>query len=1097
MRKLRRSLWLWIFFGFSFFVSIAHAQNHVLSLDGDGDYVEITNNAGLNAISSQVTMEAWIHPTAFPNQWMPLIYKGDKRTSDACENRSYALWLHNSGVIQLASAPSGQRQMYLNSPNGLIALNRWSHVAGVIDAKQGVMRLFLNGTEVARRPFEKEIHVSALPLRIGGSHEAEFSFHSHFAGQIDEVRVWNVARTQAEIAANLFTPLSGKEAGLVGYWRFEEQGGKVIDATGNGHEGKFVSDAKRVLSELPTFAQSYQDYLESLQLELSVRRRKPSELTDVFSITAHRVPKSTVWKTPSVPVRIEIRDDAQKLLGSLQSRTDQPVDWAVPDGVVGTLGILVKQTDTSGKTQEAKFTCRAHSTVPVTPIKGYWQTYNVTDGLGASGVVSMIQDRNGVLWFGLLGGGICRYDGHSFRTFTTQDGLPSNDVWTIYEDSRGNLWIGTLGGGLCTYDGKKFVRMAGKKELGDGWNWISFLLEDRRGNMWVSLVGGGVCRYDGLRFTKFNTDNGLPNNTSWELLEDRSGNIWIPTLGGIARYDGTAFQTFTVKDGLAENQIERVFEDSKGNLWFGVATGGVHKFDGKNFQQFTTADGLLHNFAWGIEEDDEGNMIFATSRGLTIYTPPQAPIPPPVTVTEVVADKVYENPSEGFKPSEGLRIPSTTPRITFSYYGMSFKTKRMRYNYMLEGYDKDWQKTWDEEASYNNLKPGEYTFKVIAINRDLVYSETPATVHLTIATPWYLNGWIMFPSGGAFLATLFLAFYYGKRLQTQRAIAQQFNPYIAGRVVGSDLFFGRSDIITDIERTLANNCFLLYGERRIGKSSIQHQLRERLQNADDPTYKFIPAYIDLQGVSEDDFFRTIAASVVEHAASLFKEPLTLRLNADDLADRLYSYRDLNRDLRAIIDHLKEGETKAIKIVLLMDEVDTLNTYSLRTNLNLRGLFMGPLKENLVLVMSGLYLKMDWSAEGGGSPPFNFLSREIQIQPLDEASARRLITEPVKGFYTCEPKAIDLIISLSEFRPFTIQAFCLRAVNRILADGRTRIAVADIEGIKDSVLAEVASIRGERAGTSLPVSLNEAVVRLNEANTRIQALEAELAKRKVA
>ncbi|MCH8295287.1 ATP-binding protein, partial [Candidatus Poribacteria bacterium] len=383
--------------------------------------------------------------------------------------------------------------------------------------------------------------------------------------------------------------------------------------------------------------------------------------------------------------------------------------------------------------------------------------------------------------------------------------------------------------------------------------------------------------------------------------------------------------------------------------------------------------------------------------------------------------------------------------------------------------------------------------------RDLNYSE-PATLTLHVKRPWWVYAY-----SGMFIAGIplaFGAFYFGKRLQTQRAIAQQFNPYIAGRVVGEDLFYGRSDLITDIERTLANNCFLLYGERRIGKTSLQHQLRERLSKADDPTYRFIPAYIDLQGVAEDDFFRTIATGIVEHAAnlfkssggqdgggngqaaSLFKDPLTLRLNED--RDH-YSYRDLNRDLRTILNHLKENETKTIKLVLLMDEIDTLNEYSLRTNLNLRGLFMGPLKENLVLVMSGFYLKMDWSDEGGGSPPFNFLSREIQIQPLEEADARTLITEPVKGFYTYEPKAIDHIIELSELRPFTIQGFCLRAVNRVLADGRTRITVDDIEAIKDSVLAEVMSIRGERAGTALPASLNEALALLSEEKARVEEL----------
>ncbi len=98
--------------------------------------------------------------------------------------------------------------------------------------------------------------------------------------------------------------------------------------------------------------------------------------------------------------------------------------------------------------------------------------------------------------------------------------------------------------------------------------------------------------------------------------------------------------------------------------------------------------------------------------------------------------------------------------------------------------------------------------------------------------------------------------------------------------------------------------------------------------------------------------------------------------------------------------------------------------------------------------------------------------------------------------------MDRIIELSELRPFTIQGFCpdrsgsrfardLRAVNRILAAGRTRITVADIEAIKDSALAEVASIRGERAGTSLPASFNEALALLIEEKARVEKLRAEI------
>jgi len=99
-------------------------------------------------------------------------------------------------------------------------------------------------------------------------------------------------------------------------------------------------------------------------------------------------------------------------------------------------------------------------------------------------------------------------------------------------------------------------------------------------------------------------------------------------------------------------------------------------------------------------------------------------------LTEVIADEVYQTPKK-------LKISSTPPRISFSYHGLSFSTKRVRYNYFLEGVDDDWQATWEKTVSYNNLKPGEYTFKVIAINRDLTSSETSATVAFKIVLPWY------------------------------------------------------------------------------------------------------------------------------------------------------------------------------------------------------------------------------------------------------------------------------------------------------------------------------------------------------------------------
>ena len=721
--------------------------------------------------------------------------------------------------------------------------------------------------------------------------------------------------------------------------------------------------------------------------------------------------------------------------------------------------------------------------------------FTTEDGLVNNWLSVIHYHPDGTLWFGAGGYwyspyycGVSRYDGKEFKNFTIKDGLANDSIHDIHLDPEGILWFGTgtlrYGGGVSRYDGKEFVNLTEKDGLVN--NTVTAIDQTPDGMMWFGTYGG-VSRYDGKEFRNFTAEDGLAHDWVWDLLCAPDGVLWFGTHGGVSRYDGDIFVNFTQKDGLASNLVLSIYRDVEGVMWFGTI-GGVSIYDGVAWTLLDTYDGLAGNKVHSIDADTDGTLWFSTERGLTHYR--RSKNPPKARIVSVRTNRDYTEDS--YRGLSQQVIPSITAgdRVTIEYNAIDFKTlpKKRQYRCRILEVDDNWRKpTKSVTFDHTFKKPGTYTFEVQAIDRDLNYSE-PAVLTLRVKRAWWV--FALFGTIGISIPLIVVGFYLGKRLQTQRAIAQQFNPYIAGRVVGEDLFYGRNDLLTDIERTLANNCFLLYGERRIGKTSLQHQLKERLSNADDPTYKFIPAYIDLQGVAEDDFSRTIATGIVEHAASLFTGTLTLRLNEGELTERRYSYRDLTRDLRTIIDHLKEGEKKTIKLVLLMDEIDTLNEYSLRTNLNLRGLFMGPFKENLVLVMSGLYLKMDWSEEGGGSPPFNFLSREIQLEPLNEDDARKLITEPVKGFYTYEPKAVDLIIELSELRPFTIQGFCLRAVARILADGRTKITVNDIEAIKDSVLAELSSIRGECAGTSLPASLNEALALLGEAQSRIADLEAE-------
>ena len=254
-------------------------EDTALDLTGDGSFVEIADSATLKNINQQVTVTAWIKPTEYPDRYMPILYKGDKRTPDI-SNRSYALFLRNDGRIQFASSPSGEAEKYAFSPTGSITLNKWYHIAGVIDAPRNIIRLFIDGIEVGSRDYRRNpnIYESRLPVRIGSSdeHDEERATRSSFVGQIDRVSIWDVALTETEIRSNMNARLKGDEPGLVAYWEFDkETEGHTPDASPNKSNGRLVADAKlkpytrqiAAIAGTEQLAQAAAAYQKAIQLE--------------------------------------------------------------------------------------------------------------------------------------------------------------------------------------------------------------------------------------------------------------------------------------------------------------------------------------------------------------------------------------------------------------------------------------------------------------------------------------------------------------------------------------------------------------------------------------------------------------------------------------------------------------------------------------------------------------------------------------------------------------------------------------------------------------------------------------------------------------
>ena len=392
-------------------------------------------------------------------------------------------------------------------------------------------------------------------------------------------------------------------------------------------------------------------------------------------------------------------------------------------------------------------------------------TFTTADGLVHDQVFRLLQDRQGNIWFGTMGGGICRYDGNAFTTLTTTDGLIGNNVLSFVEDREGNLWISAGGDdrrGISRYDGETFTTFTTADGLGNDKAWSSF--QDWQGSIWFGTQMQGASRYDGEFFTTFTTTNGLAGNDVRSLFQDQGRNIWFGTAGdGVSRYDGRIFTTFTTTDGLTGNWGWAITQTRDGQLWIGDWNGGISRYDGQIFQQLTSGDGLVSDAVRSICQDRDGNIWIGTNRGVTRYRQ-SAPFPPPIFADAVVADRRYEG-------IDAVNIPLGAELIAFEFHGISLKTRPrgMVYRYRLEGYDLDWRTTYEPRVEYQGLPMGSYFFEVQAVDRDLVYSENPAIVQVTIH-PTYGQMAFVIAFGLALMATVVVSGYaLGKRRNQHRA----------------------------------------------------------------------------------------------------------------------------------------------------------------------------------------------------------------------------------------------------------------------------------------------------------------------------------------
>jgi ligand-binding sensor domain-containing protein len=246
---------------------------------------------------------------------------------------------------------------------------------------------------------------------------------------------------------------------------------------------------------------------------------------------------------------------------------------------------------------------------------------NVTSKVTTARFFSILEDRQGNLWFGSIGSGVYRYNGSSYQHYTTREGLLNNDVTSIFEDRKGNIWFGVFGGASC-FDGQSFRNyVIDENDMHEDSTKAGFtvkpryevtsVIEDKTGKLWFA-TRGRTFTYNGKMFTVI-THNGKPFKNVRSIIKDKRGNIWLGGEDGLWRYNGSVCTNFTHKF------TGHVMEDKKGNIWT-----SSEKIFGKQWVLSRYDEGSLSNkkpnvteiahepLIFGILEDDKQNIWFGS-----------------------------------------------------------------------------------------------------------------------------------------------------------------------------------------------------------------------------------------------------------------------------------------------------------------------------------------------------------------------------------------------------------------------------------------------------------------------------------------------------
>lgn len=371
--------------------------------------------------------------------------------------------------------------------------------------------------------------------------------------------------------------------------------------------------------------------------------------------------------------------------------------------------------------------------------------------------------------------------------------LPDTRIQFIKEAKPGWLWIGSEGGlSLYNYSDQTIKHFtnepANKNSLSGNGVQSNAFVQDGDGNIWVGTWSEGLNKIvfdDDLlsqpSFTNWKQINSNPNsinNNNVISLHLSGNNLWIGTFGGglnLLDLSTGKFKHYITDDGLPNNIVYAILEDEDQNLWLSTDK-GISRFnpETEKFQNFDKSDGLQDDhFFWGSSfKSKSGELFFGGINGVSSFIPKELNFNnriPPIYITDVKVN----NQSLSFKTST-----THIRKLVFHHEDNSFQIeftsldytdpRKNQYAYKLSGGNENWISNGNRNyISFTNISSGEYQLSVVGSNNDGLWNNVGLTIDIIVVPPFWGTWWFRIVLALALLS-LIIGFYNYRNYQIRK-----------------------------------------------------------------------------------------------------------------------------------------------------------------------------------------------------------------------------------------------------------------------------------------------------------------------------------------